>query len=67
MALNQSVESSSVWGNVQNYGPQRMTDSDRRAIDPYCASTNRETQPWFRIDLQYVHQIDHMIVYTGKG
>lgn len=67
MALNKLAESSSVYnGDFHAHSPLKMTDGERTDKNLHCAATKMETQPWFRVDLQNVHQVDHVVVYTGK-
>ncbi|XP_056014157.1 uncharacterized protein LOC130052638 [Ostrea edulis] len=66
MALNKLAESSSVYnGDFHAHSPLKMTDGERTDKNLHCAATKMETQPWFRVDLQNVHQVDHVVVYTG--
>jgi hypothetical protein len=66
-ALNKPAESSSVWGDAMSvHSPQEMTDGNRSPVNMMCAATKTESQPWLRVDLQSVHQVDHVIVYPGK-
>ncbi|XP_061169133.1 uncharacterized protein LOC133178452 [Saccostrea echinata] len=65
-AQNKSVASSSVFGDDhEKYSPMRLTDGDQRAINPFCAATKPESNPWMRIDLGYTYQIDHVLVFKG--
>ncbi|XP_061169131.1 uncharacterized protein LOC133178451 [Saccostrea echinata] len=66
IAENKFATSSSVYADYAVYhSPVRLTDGERRAIRPYCAATKQQSQPWMRIDLNNIYQIDHVLVFHG--
>lgn len=68
IARNRLVHTSSLWDDdIQRFDPQHLTDGYRGGDNPYCTSTKKEGHAWFKVDLQNVYQIDHVLVYTGKS